>query len=129
MNYSIEAFKLSDWKDIEPREELRAQLEDIKKEILYIDIFTKGMPFFTLRADGEIIVIYGMLWGGSGTYVPSVIAGKNIKKHLRKVIQIFYEYFATYVPRTCRRMEAHCDIMDTKAILPLKRALPIIAMF
>lgn len=116
MHYKIEAFKLSDWDEIEPREELKAQLASLKKDVTYAEIYERGMPFFTLRADDEIIVIYGMMWGGDGTFIPAVLAGKNMHKHLRKVIPLFYEYFATYVPRKARRLEAYCDIMDTKAM-------------
>ena len=116
MSYSVTKFKISDWYDIEPREEAKDDLEAIKKEVIYNDVYTNGMPFFTLRYNNEIIVIYGFMYGGCGSYFPAVIAGKNMHKHLRKVIPLFYEYFATYVPRTCRRMEAYCDIMDTKAL-------------
>lgn len=116
MHYSVETFKLSDWDEIDPREELKPALESLKTDIVYADVFTKGMPFFTLRADGEIVVIYGMMYGGDGTFLPSVLPSKNMHKHLKKVIKLFYEYFATYVPRKARRLEAYCDIMDTKAL-------------
>lgn len=115
-NYTIERFKKEDWYEIEPRPEGKATLEAIRKEAIFNDVYTKGMPFFTLRADGEIIVIYGFMYGGCDTFHPAVIAGKNIRKHVIKVIKLFYDYFATYVPRSCRRMEAYCDIMDSKAM-------------
>jgi hypothetical protein len=116
MQYKVDKFKVEDWYDIEPREEAAADLEAIKKETIFDDVYTNGMPFYTLRADGEIIVIYGFMYAGCGTYMPAVVAGKNIDKHTKKVIKLFYEYFATQVPRDCRRLEAYCDIMDEKAL-------------
>lgn len=116
MKYRVDKFKLSDWNEIKPRPEAAADLEVIKTEVIFNDVYTNGMPFFTLRADDEIIVVYGFMYAGNGTYMPAVIAGENLHKHVKKVIKLFYEYFATYVPRTCRRMEAYCDIMDEKAI-------------
>lgn len=116
MPYSIEQFNPKHWNEVEPRPEAAADLEAIKKEVIFKEIFTGGMPFFTLRYKGEIIVIYGFMYSGNGTFHPAVIAGKNIHKHVKKVVTLFYEYFATYVPRSCRRMETYCDIMDTKAV-------------
>ena len=61
MQYSITKFKTDDWYEIEPREEAAADLEAIRKEVIYNDVYTNGMPFFTVRADDEIIVIYGFI--------------------------------------------------------------------
>lgn len=116
MKYRVDKFKLSDWNEIVPRPEAAADLEAIKREVIFNDVYTNGMPFFTLRADDEIIVVYGFMYSGCGTYMPAVIAGENLHKHVKKVIKLFYEYFAVYIPRDCRRMEAYCDIMDEKAI-------------
>lgn len=116
MKYRVDRFKLSDWDEIKPRPEAAADLEVIKTEVIFNDVYTNGMPFFTLRADDEIIVVYGFMYAGNGTYMPAVVAGENLHKHVKKVIKLFYEYFATYVPANCRRMEAYCDIMDEKAI-------------
>ena len=116
MKYRVDRFKVSDWDEIVPRPEAAADLENIKKEVIFNDVYTNGMPFFTLRADDEIIVIYGFMYEGCGSYMPAVIAGENLHKHVKKIIKLFYEYFATYVPSNCRRMEAYCDIMDEKAI-------------
>lgn len=116
MKYSVERFKWSDLEELIPRSEAAADLEIIKKEVIFNDVYTNSMPFFTLRADDEVIVVYGFMYSGCGTYMPSVIAGQNLHKHTKKVIKLFYEYFATYVPSDCRRMEAYCDIMDEKAI-------------
>jgi hypothetical protein len=116
MSYSVERFKLSDWDDLVPRPEAAADFEVIKNEIIFKEAYTNGMPFFTLRYNGEIIVVYGFMYAGMGTYFPAVVAGCNMHKHVRKVLTLFYEYFATYVPRDCRRMEAYCDIMDVKAV-------------
>lgn len=116
MQYSIEKFHTDHWYEIEPRPEAAADLEAIRKEIIFKEVYTGGMPFFTLRADGKIVVIYGFMYSGNGTYHPAVIASKDISKHKKKVIKLFYEYFATYVPRNCRRMETYCDIMDVKAV-------------
>lgn len=116
MNYKVERFKTSDWYEIDIREEAKADYELAKKEFIYKEAYTNGMPFFTLRADGKVVFIYGFMYGGMGTYHPTVMVSKDIRRHLRKMITLCYEYFATYVPRTCRRMEAYCDIMDEKAI-------------
>ena len=116
MQYSLDRFKREDLYEIEPREELIEDLEAAKNEAIINDIYTNGMPFFTLRANGKIIVIYGFVYTGCGTYMPTVVASKYTHNHIRKVIQIFYDYFATYVPKDCRRLEAYCDIMDEKAL-------------
>lgn len=116
MKYRVDKFKPLDWHEIIPRPEAAADLEVIKREFIFKDAYTNGMPFFTLRADDEIIAIYGFMYEGGGSYMPAVIPGQNLHKHTKKVIKLFYEYFATYVPRDCRRMEAYCDIMDEKAI-------------
>ena len=47
MKYSVERFKISDWYDIDPRPEAKDDLEAIKKEVIYNDVYTNGMPFFT----------------------------------------------------------------------------------
>lgn len=116
MRYSLEEFKTEDWYEIEPREEAAADLEAIRNETIYEKAFTNGMPFFTLRSEGKIVVIYGFMYAGCGSYMPCVIASKDIYRHTKKVIKVFYEYFATYVPKDCRRLEAYCDIMDEKAL-------------
>lgn len=115
MNYSVEKFKVSDWDEIDIREEAKADFEAIKKETVFKEVYTNGMPFFTLRADGKVVFIYGFMYGGMGTYHPAIMASKDLRRHIRKVVELCYEYFATYVPRSCRRMEAYCDIMDSKA--------------
>jgi hypothetical protein len=116
MNYSVERFKVSDWDEIDIREEAKADFEVSRREAVIKEVYTNGMPFFTLRADGKVIFIYGFMYGGMGTYHPAVMASKDLRKHTRKVIQLCYDYFATYVPSSCRRMEAFCDIMDTTAV-------------
>lgn len=116
MQYSLVKFDPKDWHEIEPREEAAADLEALKSEAIFKEIYTGGMPFFTLRYGEEIIVIYGFMYSGNGTFHPAIIPGKNLHKHTKKIVKLFYEYFATYVPRMCRRMETYCDIMDTKAI-------------
>lgn len=116
MQYSVDKFKWEDLFDIEPREELEDDLRAAQEEAIINDVYTNGMPFFTLRADGRIIIIYGFVYTGCGTYMPTVVASKYTHKHTRKVIQVFYDYFATYVPKDCRRLEAYCDIMDEKAL-------------
>ena len=116
MQYSVDKFKHADLHEIEVRDELIEDLEAAKNEAIINDMYTNGMPFFTLRADGKIIVIYGFVYTGCGTYMPTVVASKYTYQHRRKVIQVFYDYFATYVPHNCRRLEAYCDIMDEKAL-------------
>ena len=55
MQYSLERFKNEELFEIEPREELAKDLEAAQKEAILNDVYTNGMPFFTLRADGKII--------------------------------------------------------------------------
>lgn len=117
MQYKIDAFKIQDWFDIDPRDEVAADLESIRQDVPFFkEIYTGGAPFFTLRYGDEIIMIYGFLYSGNGSYHPSLIPSKNISKHKKIAVKLIHEYFATYVPRTCRRLETYCDIMDTKAI-------------
>lgn len=116
MQYSIEKFKLEDWEEIEPREEVIPDLLAAKEETIFKEVYLNGMPFFTYRQDGKIIMIYGMLYEGCGTYVPSIIISKYINKYMKTAIKLLYEYYATYVGKNVRRLEAYCDIMDVKAI-------------
>lgn len=116
MSYSITKFKTEDFKEIDVRKEAKADFDIMSKEIIYNEIFTNGNPFFTVRYNNEVIAIYGFSYGGMGTYFPCVVASKNLHKHVFKIVKLFYEYFALYVPKTCRRLEAYCDIMDKKAI-------------
>lgn len=115
-NYTIERFKTSDWDEINVREEALADFELTRKEIIFNEIFTNGAPFFTLRYKGKVIFIYGISYGGMYTYYPCVIADKEAKNHTCKITKAIYDYFAFYVPKSCRRLEAYCDIMDKKAV-------------
>ena len=116
MNYSIEKFKISDWEEIDVRDEAKADFEVLKHEIIYNEIFTNGAPFFTFRCDNKVLAIYGFSYGGMYTYYPCIVADKELHKHTRKMVELIYDYFAYYVPKNCRRLEAYCDIMDKKAI-------------
>lgn len=116
MPYSVERFKVSDWKEIEVRDEARADFEVTTKEVIFNEIFTNGAPFFTVRYNGKVIACYGFSYGGMGTYFPCICADKTLYKHAKKMVKLFYEYFATYVPRNCKRLEAYCDIEDKKAM-------------
>ena len=116
-NETVERFKLQDWDDIEPREELKYQLAELKEDSkFYKEVWTMGMPFFTYRYKGEVLAIYGMTYHGAGTYVPSVILSKNIGVRVKTVFKLMQDYYAMYVARNARRLEASCDIMDEKAI-------------
>ena len=116
MAYSIERFKITDWDEIEVREEARADFEIIKKEVIYGEIYTNGAPFFTVRYNGKVIAVYGFSYGGMGTYFPCICADKELYKHSVKMVKLFYDYFAYYVPVTCKRMEAYVDVTDKKAM-------------
>lgn len=116
MGYSIERFKKSDWDEIEVRDEASADFNIIKKEVIFNEIYTNGAPFFTLRYDNKVLACYGISYGGLGTYFPCICASKDLYKHKIKMIKLFYDYFATYIPKNCRRLEAYCDIMDEKAM-------------
>lgn len=116
MPYKIEKFKVEDWYNIEPRKEVQATLDILKEEVLWQDAYTNGMPIFTMWENNEIVMIYGFLYSGCHTYCPVLIPCKDIHKYTKHIIKLFYDYFATYIPRNCRRLEAYCDIMDVKAI-------------
>lgn len=116
MQYSITKFKLSDLDEMDPREESVSDWQQLKKEKIYQEIYLKGMPFFTLRADGEVILIYGFMYAGCDTFVPSALFSKTASKHTKRILKSFYEYYGTYIPKSVRRLEVCCDIMDVKAI-------------
>ena len=116
MSYSVTPFKLEDWENIEVRDEAKADFLMIKNEIIYNEIFTNGAPFFTVRYNDKVLAVYGFSYGGMGTYFPCIVASKDLHKHVHKMVRLFYDYFAMYVPKDCRRMEAYCDIMNKKAI-------------
>lgn len=116
MRYNITRFVESDWYEIEPREEARASLEAVKSECIFKETYLNGMPFFTYRQDGKVIMIYGIVYQGCGTYMPAVLPSKYIRKYAKTAIKLLFDYYAMYVPRNVRRLEAHCDIMDREAI-------------
>ena len=116
MAYSIEKFKTSDWDEIEVRDEALADFNIIKKEMIYKEIYNNGAPTFTLRYNEKVLAIYGFSYGGMGTYFPYVCADKELYKHTKKMVKLFYEYFAKYIPTACKRMEAYVDITDKKAM-------------
>lgn len=115
-NYTVDKFKTSDWNEVEVRPEAQDDFELTKKEMIYKEVFTNGAPFFTFRCNGEVMAIYGFSYGGMYTYYPFIIASKYLYKHTRKMVELIYDYFAFYVPKSCRRLEAYCDIMDKKAV-------------
>ena len=116
MPYSIERFKISDWDELDVREEARADFNMIRKEIIFGEVYTNCAPFFTLRYNGKVLACYGFSYGGMGTYFPCICADKELKNHAIKIVKLFYDYFAVYVPKDCRRMEAYCDVTDKKAM-------------
>jgi len=115
-NYTITRFKVSDWDEIDVRDEAKADFDMIRKEIIFNEIFTNAAPFYTLRCDNKVIFIWGISYGGMYSYFPCIVASKEAGKHARKIRNLIYDYFAFYVPKTCRRLEAYCDIMDKKAV-------------
>ena len=115
-NYSVDRFKVSDWDELEVRDEAKDDFELIKKEVIFNEVFTNGAPAFTLRCNGKALAVYGFSYGGMYTYYPFIVADKELHKHTRKLVALIYEYFSVYVPKNCRRLEAYCDIMDKKAV-------------
>ena len=116
MSCSVTRFKVQDWDEIVTRPEARESLESLKKEAIWEEVYTKGMPIFTYREDEGIVMIYGMLYMGCGTFMPVIVAGELMARHAKTVIKLLWQYYATYVPANARRLEAYCDIMDVKAV-------------
>lgn len=116
MSCNVTKFVLSDWDDIEARTELIPALTSAKDEAVWKEVYTNGMPFFTYRENDVIIMIYGMIYAGSGTYIPTLVASKYIKKYAKTAIKLLYDYYATYVPIKVKRLEAYCDVTDSQAL-------------
>lgn len=114
-NLDVQRFKVSDWYDIDPREENKEDLETLKSNIEWEKLYLR-VPFFTYRHEGEIIMIYGMIYAGCGTYTPAIILSKHAKKYKISIIKLLYAYYNEYTRTDVRRLEAQCDVQDAEAI-------------
>lgn len=116
IHYRVAKFRLKHFDSFKAREVQRPEIEFLFKneEIQKFWIFV--MPVFTLFANEEPILIYGMQNSGSGTYYPMVYAAEGIDKHVRAVIRCLYDYAEKFVNTDIRRFEAYVSATDKKAI-------------
>lgn len=97
------------------RDEQKEEIEFLFNNETIKKIWTFIMPVFTLFANEEPILIFGMQNSGAGTYFPMVYAGKDIDKHKRAVIRCLYEYVEKFVGNDVRRFEAYVTATDRQA--------------
>lgn len=97
------------------RDEQKEEIEFLFNNETIKKIWMFVMPVFTLFANEEPILIFGMQNSGAGTYFPMVYAGKDIDKHKRAVIRCLYEYVDKFVGNDVRRFEAYVTATDRQA--------------
>lgn len=114
----ITKLKDSDFFKIEVRPELQKELDLLKSKKELRAVYFNYSPFFALKdeADTSVIMIYGMISNGFGTYTPMLLPSASLDKHKLLVIKCIYDYVQKYVGNDIRRFEASCDVTDKTAI-------------
>lgn len=116
MSYTVRRFRLTDLDDLDVRPELAKDLDFIKKDEALKQLYTKIATCFSLKKDGITVAIYGCYNTGYGTYIPLLLASKDIDKHKFAMIRCFYAYVEKYVGKDVTRFEAYATINDTNAL-------------
>lgn len=116
MHYSIRKFKRAYLDDFEPREIGKADIEFLKQQLTDSVSWADKSPIMTLFADEKPIVIYAMFPSGTGTYLITVLAGKDVDKHVFRVVRCLYKYVEDFVGDDVRRFEAHCNPLDKQTL-------------
>lgn len=114
MRYSVKKFKMEHLNGFKHRSEQVPELEYLKAKDTYQDLWEHKLPIFTLFADKEPILIYGMC-AYLGTYTPMVFAAEGIDKHRFYVVRCLYDYVEKFVGDDVRRFEATVLATDKKA--------------
>ena len=116
MPYKITRFKPEHLELIEVRDEQKADIEFIRTNPAYKAMYTTEMITNTLWYNDTPIFIYGFHNSGIGTYVPMVIAHKELRKHKFATIKAVYKYYDEYVMNDLRRFEAYVNLDDFTAL-------------
>lgn len=116
MPYKITRFKPEHLDLIEPREELKADMDYVRSHPEYTQMYTTEMITNTLWYNDTPILIYGLHNGGFGTYTVFVIAHKDLHKHKFATVKAIYKYYDEYVMNDLRRFEAYVNLDDLTAL-------------
>lgn len=113
----IENLKKEHFDKIKVRPELQKELEAIRQSQALMNVYLKQGRFLTLfNSDSEIVMIYGMINSGFGTYIPMVLPGSILDKHKFSVVRCIYKYVDTYVGPDVRRFEVTVTVGDDTAL-------------
>lgn len=116
MPYKITRFKPEHLELIEPREELKKEVDFIIQNKDYIKLYTNEMVSNTLWYDDIPLMVYGFHNNGIGTYTVFVISHKDLSKHKFAAIKAIYKYYEEYVMSDVRRLEAYVNLDDSTAL-------------
>lgn len=116
MLYKEKNFEIEDlYKVLEYSNQIQ-EVDYVRNNPVEIEIYLSKPGFRTLMYGDDIVCIFGCPYGGYRTYVPTMIPGKCMKHHLRRVIKFLYRYFITNVPPDVQRLEAAVDAEDKVAL-------------
>lgn len=106
---------MSHFDNFDVRDAQKADLEFLKANPRFQELWERDWPMFTLMCDGKPIIILGMQNSGIGTYYPMAFVGKGIDKHRFAVIRYVYDYIEKFVGSDLRRLEAYVSVYDKEA--------------
>lgn len=116
MPYKITRFKPEHFDLIEPRKEALPEVEFMRTNDKYKELYSKQMVTNTLWHNDRPILIYGMVNDGLGTYTVLVVAAHDLAKHKFATIKAIYKYYDEYVMNDLRRFEAFVNLDDATAL-------------
>lgn len=116
MPYKITRFKAEHFDLIEPRKEALPEVEYMRKNEKYKELYTTQMVTNTLWHNDKPVLIYGMVNDGMGTYTVLAIASHDAIKHKFAIVKAIYKYYDDYVMSDLRRMEAFVNLDDLTAL-------------
>lgn len=116
MPYSERDFQEEDLRKVCKYENQIEEIEYVQGNPIELEIYNSTPKFRTLLYNDEIVCIFGCPYGGYRTYIPALIPGQCMKRHLRRVITFLYKYFLTHIPMDVQRLEAAIDAEDKVAL-------------
>lgn len=116
MHYNIKKFKKEHLDIFEPRDIIKPEIDYLKEQMNAIKEWETISPVFTLFADEKPIMIYGLFPSGTGTYMVTVFAGKDVDKHVFRMVRCLYKYVEDFVGYDVRRFEGHCHPNDLETL-------------
>lgn len=114
MLYRIEKYKKEHLEKFDVRDEIKPEVEYLKRIDSIQNIWEFKLPMFTLFADDRPIMIYTITNCLAGTYMPMVYAAKQVDKHTFRMIRCLYDYVDKFVGDDVRRFEAYVGAHDLK---------------